>query len=335
MAAVLMAGCGSELGGYEDVVTTPHELDLPAHFPDFDVPADNPTTEEGVALGRRLYYDPMLSEGGPLEGAACASCHQQEKSFASNAPGLSVMSHVNHNWTTHFLWNGKIEGTLEDVMHFEVTQFFEANIELFRSDPTYRQMSHDAFGTRNISEVEMSRALAQWMRTLVSYRSKYDRYMVGEVELTALEARGKELYETTADCASCHALPLTTDNQFHDNGVVGFVPTKELDLGRYNVTGDWEDYRSFKTPTLRNIELTAPYMHDGRFATLEEVIEHYNSGVHSTSTLSEVMRGHNEDEVYGYALHLSEGDKKALLAFLKTFTDDALITDPELSSPFD
>lgn len=155
--------------------------------------------------------------------------------------------------------------------------------------------------------------------------SKYDRHLAGEAELTDLEAHGELIYSTSGDCAACRTLPLTTDHDFHNNGVVELLPTKELDLGRYNVTGDPADYRVFKTPTLRNVELTAPYMHDGRFETLEEVIEHYDSGVHSTGTLSEAMRGGDQ---YGYELHLTDEEKLALLAFLKTLTDHAILTDP-------
>lgn len=335
VAAGFLVACGGDVEVRDEVVTTPYELVLPDHFPDYVVPTHNPTTEEGVALGRRLYYDPMLSQHGPLAGSACATCHVQGSNFSSAARGVAVMPHINHNWSTHFLWDGKIAGSLEDIMEFEVTEFFQTDVALFRDDPIYQELTYDAFGTTEITEDDMALALAQWMRTLVSYQSKYDRYMQGEVELTALEARGMEIFTSPeGDCSGCHALPLTTDLSFHNNGVVDFVPTAQVDYGRYNVTKDWEDWRKFKTPTLRNVALTAPYMHDGRFATLEEVVEHYNSGVKGTSTLSEVMRTRDGEEVYGYELHLTDEDKRALVEFLKTFTDETILTDPRFSSPF-
>lgn len=312
--------------------TTAYEFNLPEHFPQFAVPNNNLTTEQGVALGKRLYYDEMLSSGGPFEGRSCSSCHHQSSSFTINAPGTAVLLHTNLNWSTHFLWNGKVSGSLEDVMEFEIADFFQANIALFKADPTYQRMNCEAFGSNDISATDMANAMAQWMRTLVSSNSKYDRVLAGEEEFTELESMGEIIFNSNmGDCFKCHAMPLTTDLLFHNNGLNydGAEPTG-TDMGRFNVTDDPADIGKFKTPTLRNIALTAPYMHDGRFQTLEEVVEHYNSGVRWSPTLDPVMQ--TSDMIYG--LELYDVNKEALVAFLKTFTDTTFTTDPKFSDPF-
>jgi len=336
---LMNSGCGSEDGAAvsaiparvqcEPLSTTPYTFDLPAHFPPFVTPVDNQTTEQGVALGRRLYYDKMLSTGGPFEGKACASCHFQSSSFTINSPGRAVLPHTNLNWASYFLWDGKLYSDLEGVMDFEIVDFFQANIALFKADTTYQKMSCEAFGTSDISEKEMAQALAQWMRTLVSSKSKYDRYLAGEEVLSELESMGEIIFNTNiGDCFKCHSMPLTTDLAFHNNGLES--NPSGVDLGRFNVTGEPADKGRFKTPTLRNIALTAPYMHDGRFQTLEEVVEHYNSTVRWSVTLDPVMQ--TTDKKYG--LGLSQINKDALVAFLKTFTDTGFITSPEFSDPF-
>ncbi len=333
---ILNTGCGSDnkVAPCTPVATTAYEFDLPAHFSQFAVPGNNLTTMQGVALGKRLYYDKMLSEGGPMEGRACASCHLQANSFTSSSlQGRSVMVHLNLAWTSFYLWDGKISGSLEEVMDFEIAEFFKADIDLFKADPVYQSMNCDAFGSSDISRVDMANAMAQWMRTMLSYRSRYDRYVAGEVELTDLEQTGEFLFngalaEEGADCSKCHTLPLTTDNLFHNNGLE-IEPTGS-NLGRFNVTGDPVDTGWFKTPTLRNIELTAPYMHDGRFETLEDVINHYNQGVLFSDHLDPVMVTPTRE----YNLRLSDREIAGLVAYLKIFTDTAYTTDSEFADPF-
>ena len=131
--------------------TSAYEFNLPEHFPQFAVTNNNLTTEQGVALGKRLYYDKMLSSGGPFEGRSCSSCHHQSSSFTINTPGTAVLPHTNLNWSTDFLWNGKVSGSLEEVMEFEIADFFQANIALFKADPTYQRMNCEAFGSNDIS----------------------------------------------------------------------------------------------------------------------------------------------------------------------------------------
>lgn len=307
---------------------TPYVFKLPPHFPNFNIPVENPTTQEGVAFGKRLYYDEMLSVGGPLEGNACASCHIQVKNFSNNVSGTSVLSHTNLQWASFFLWNGKIEGTLEDAMLFEVTEFFQADMKIFNSDTSYQRMCYEAFGTKTITSTEMSFALSQWLRTLLSTNSKFDRFFNFEEEFTPLEQRGYQLFNTEAgDCFHCHSTPLTTDHLFHNIGLDSIAEGENA--GRFNVTGDESDRGKFLVPTLRNIELTAPYMHDGRFKTLEAVIEHYNSGVKHSTSLDPIMTKPGKE----YGLQLTPTDKAALVAFLKTFTDDSYLNNPEFSHP--
>ena len=310
--------------------TTPYVFDIPDYFPFFSVPEDNPTTIEGVALGRRIYYDKMLSVGGPLEGKACASCHQQKYSFTSPGTGTQVMSHVNLRYADHFLWNGAKEGTLEDVAMFEVTEFFQADVSLFQNDPTYKEMMYKAFGVTQFSAKHMAYALAQWLRTINSSNSKFDRCWQGETDiLSPLEEMGYLIFNSEkGDCFHCHSFPLMSDYAFHNIGLDSSFSGENA--GRYNVTSDPADYGKFKTPTLRNVELTAPYMHDGRFQTLEEVIEHYNSGVKSSESLDAIMTKPGKE----HGLNLSDVDKAALVAFLKTLTDTSIVNDPNHSSPF-
>jgi cytochrome c peroxidase len=334
LAVLAVVSCGGnaaeELSSECDSpAPTVYSFNLPDHFPSFNVPANNLTTEQGVAMGRSLYYDKKLSIGGPLSGRACASCHNQSISFTVNVVGTAVLLHTNLNWSSYFLWNGGISGGLEEAMQFEIADFFKSDLTAFKSDPMYQEMNCRAFGSNDVTLDSMSKALAQWMRTLVSSDSRYDRYLLGKEELTLQERRGLYVFNSElGDCFKCHTLPLTTDNQFHNNGLEA-MPTG-VDQGRRNVTDDPADNGRFKTPTLRNIELTAPYMHDGRFKTLEEVVAHYDGGVQWSPTLDPVMQF--STRIYG--LGLGELDKAALVAFLKTLTDEKFISDPKLASPF-
>lgn len=310
-----------------------YELEVPKYFPLLSVPRENPLTVDGIELGRRLYYDPKLSIGGPLEGQSCSSCHSQSLSFGSAATGTSVLPHVNLAWSTVFLWNGKIEGTLEDIMRFEVNDFFKTDLRGIKDDPDYAARFEKAFGSKDITPDAAARALAQWFRRLTSTNSKYDRFLRKEEALSEAEQRGLTLFETErGDCFHCHATPLFTDDDFHNIGLeVAFEGEHQ---GRYAVTNKAADLGAFKTPTLRNVALTAPYMHDGRFQTLEQVVEHYNSGVHGSATLDPIMSKAGKTPGAELALELTSQEKADLVAFLKALTDDTFLTDPALASPF-
>lgn len=313
----------------DPVELTPYEFNYPNYVPMLVEPADNPTTVEGVELGRKLYYDPMLSEGGPLDGKACASCHQQEFGFTTPGPSSPpVIPHVNLGWSSAFLWDGRKEAALEEVMQFEVSEFFQANIALFENDADYRAQFKLVFGDEAITHKRMAKAMAQFLRTVNSYNSKIDSALQGQAFLSDSEMRGYEIFNSEkGDCFHCHSIGLFTDGQFHNTGLEE-IPTG-ADVGRYAVTGNSNDLGKFKTPTLRNVALRGPYMHDGRFATLEEVIEFYDSGVHFSATLDPIMTKPGKEN----GLNLTTQEKEDLVNFMKALTDQSFTTNPNLSAP--
>lgn len=309
--------------------TTPYALEYPSYFPEPIIPASNPLTQEGVALGRRLYYDTILSQNGPFEGFACATCHDQGRSFTVPTAGTNVLAHVNLAWSTHFLWNGKVTGTLEDVMRFEVEEFFQVDVAPLNAHPDYPVLFQQAFGSSTITNDLVIKALAQWFRRMTSSNSRFDRYMKGELTLTPQEMDGAMIFlSEIGDCFHCHALPLMTDNAFHNIGLAdNFSGT---DVGRFAITGASMDMGAFKTPTLRNIALTAPYMHDGRFQTLEDVVDFYSGGVQHSASLDPIMTKPGTITTLG----LTPQQKASLISFLHTLTDETFVTDPELADPF-
>jgi len=300
---------------------TPLELTIADHMPIMEIPEDNPLTVEGVELGRRLFYDKKLHEN---EENACADCHIQSLSFTSDP---SVLPHMNFGWYTNFLWNGKISGTLEDIMLFEVASFFKTDLNKLKNDEFYPDLFFEAFGTKAITHELAARALSQFERTLLCSNSKFDRVVYENSEFfTDEELLGFELFFTEeGDCFHCHGGVLFTDNLFHNNG----LDETFQDIGYAAISGDENDMGRFKTPTLRNIELTAPYMHDGRYATLEEVVNFYSQGLKFSSTIDPLMKN-----VHQGGVQLTEEEKSALIAFLKTLTDTSFIKNPYFANPF-
>jgi cytochrome c peroxidase len=318
----LVAGCGPSTGEPDPSNgPTPLAVKVPAGFPPMIVPADNPTTVEGVALGRQLFYDKRLSRDGTR---ACGGCHVQENSFSSGR-GVGVLPHVNLAWSRFFLWDGSTEGTLEDVMRMEVEDFFETEVERLR-EPDLEALFLAAFGTAEVTREKAALALAQFQRTLVSGDSRYDRHLAGDQgALTASELRGLELFNSErAECFHCHGTALFTNNLFHNNG----LDEEVTGTGRGAVTGRVLDDGAFKTPTLRNIAQTAPYMHDDRFATLEEVIDFYSEGVKPSYTIDPLI----PNPYYG-GIGLTAQEKADLVAFLRSLTDQGFLTNPALAAP--
>lgn len=309
--------------------TTPYTLKVPYYFPPMEIPANNPLTVEGIELGRHLYYDKELSKNGPLQGNACASCHNQGSSFSKNAGGTAVMAHVNLGWNSNFLWFGGVNGKLEDIMHFELFDFFQVDLDVLRSKTKYLTLFKKAFGTDQITAERARNAISQFVRTLTSTDSKYDRFLKYGFPLSAAENRGYQLFFSEAgDCFHCHADYIFMDDDFHNIGLDSVFEGNNR--GRFVATGSSFDLGKFRTPTLRNIELTSPYMHDGRFATLEEVVEFYNTGVNNTSTLDPIMTKPGKENGLG----LSTQDISDLVAFLKTLTDTGYVNNPALSDPW-
>jgi cytochrome c peroxidase len=311
---------------------TPYELLKPGYFPDPEIPAYNPLTVQGVELGRKLYYEPLLSKGGPNNGLSCSSCHFQSKGFMIPSKPFEdfgiVMPHINLAWSKNFLWNGKVSGPLEDIMMFEVKDFFQADMEHFKKQEEYKKLFYQAFGPGEITSERAAYALAQFFRIMVSGDSPFDKYLKKEQALGSLEMMGFSIFNSEkGDCFHCHGMGLMTDNDFHNIGLDDVFLGGNM--GRYNVTGNPADLGKFKTPTLRNVALRGIYMHDGRFTTLEEVVEHYNSGVMHSEYLDPIMTKSGKE----YGLNLSPGEKAALVAFLKSLTDDKFINNPDLAKP--
>ncbi len=337
---------------------TPIQLDYPqnALLPPPILPPDNPLTKEGIALGRMLFYDPILS-GDSTQ--SCASCHLQSFAFTDSARfsrGITgaigtrnAMQIINAAWQHSFFWDGRSPSleaqALEPVENpIEMAARWPDVIARLRRHPTYPTLFYKAFGTQTITPKLVTKAIAQFERTLISFNSRYDQYKRGEIELTPLERLGEQLFfseplidplgtKITAggDCFHCHSGALFTDNLFHNNALDSAHTIYDFpDPGLGAITQRPEDYGKFKTPTLRNIELTAPYMHDGRFATLEEVIrEHYNKGGYWSPTVDPLMKFVNKG-----GLRLNDMEIQALVAFLKTLTDTTFLHNPAYSNPF-
>lgn len=333
----LFAGCDAGGGGVmEPQRPTPYELQIPEGFPLMEIPEDNPMTVEGVDLGRRLFFDPILSRDSTL---SCSSCHLSATSFTDPAQ-FSVgvrgergrrnsMALINVGYAESLFWDGRAASLEEQardpvVDALELDEDWEHVEAKLNRHPRYPDLFEQAFGTRAATRDLAVKAIAQFERTLLSAGSRFDRVTAGVETFSDLEAEGFEIFNSErGDCFHCHGTLLLTDNRFHNNG----LDANPDDLGLAEVTGRPFDRGLFKTPTLRNVEYTAPYMHDGRFATLEEVVDHYSTGVQHSSTLDPIMlqRG---------PLNLTDEEKTALIAFLKTLSDPAFLSDPAHSNPF-
>jgi cytochrome c peroxidase len=310
----------------------------PEHF--MRLPADtaNPTTVAGVALGRTLFFDPQLSRDGSV---SCATCHLPQRAFTDgkaiaegvdgkagfrNAPSLANLAWI----TTGFFWDGRASSLEQQALEpienpHEMDSEWDTVLNRLRASPAYLEQFQKAFGIRQASEItkyEVAKALAQYERSLVSADSRYDRVVMGKAQFTKLEQRGRDIFFDSAEnlpdgeCGHCHTPPLFTDQSFVNNGS---QPSHDLlaipDRGRGGVTGVKYENGRFRVPSLRNVALTAPYMHDGSMASLEEVIDHYNRGGHPGPNVDPKIR----------PLGLSEKDKAALLAFLRTLTDTSFV----------
>ncbi len=301
---------------------TKFTITYPKYFPKMVVPENNPTTAEGIALGRKLYYDPILSR----TGYSCSSCHNQSESFSFNV--VNSLPHINLAWNENFLWNGKIKGTMEDIMMFEVEEFFNTDVAKLNESSEYKKEFAKVYKVTHITSKEIAFALAQFFRTMNSYNAKYDKFVNRETDLSASEMRGFQIFNTEkGDCFHCHSVGLFTDNQFHNIGLdTAFTGTNR---GKFEISGDASDMGLFKTPTLRNIEFTGPYMHDGRFTTLEEVVDFYNSKVKFNATIDPLMTKGNKLS----GLKLSAQDKSDLIAFLKSLSDKVYLSDQNFQKP--
>ncbi len=324
---------GNNNGTTDTVEMTPYEFMLPTHFPAITIPDDNKLYVERIALGKQLFFDTRLSN----DGKSCESCHKQEYGFSIPEPqhgfdkGHTSLPLINLAWNKNFMWNGRLVGTLEDVMMTELTVRFSTDIAKVNTMTEYRTMFKNFYGVDEITHKDMAKALAQYMRVLVSRDTKYDRYVKGQATLTLMEEEGRRIFfSERGDCFHCHTNLLATDNLMHNNGLDS-VYNKEIDLGYFNVTGNENDKGKFRTPNLRNVALRTHYMHDGRFTSLEQVVDFYNTGVNKVPSVDPLMTKDNRDDVFG--LGLNEVEKKQLVAFLKTLTDSTMIADKAFAAP--
>ncbi len=337
------------------------ELNAPVYFGEFNnrIPEDNPMTEKGFQLGRMLFYETKLSGDNSM---SCGSCHEQKKAFTDGlavsegitgeSGKVSAMSLVNMLWSEKFTWVGAMPSleiqSLEPITNpIEMHSSLEDAVAKLEDDG-YSELFAGVFGTPEINQDRIAKALSQFQRALISSNSKYDQKLRGEYQPTQQELRGEQLFFTHpipgqlrgGNCGDCHLGPLTSGaidglQGFHNNGLDN---DEEMDEGLMSVSGKPGDKGRFKTPSLRNIALTAPYMHDGRFATLEEVIEHYDNGIHQSSTLDVlIIEGSNENQASGDQpqLFLSDQEKADIIAFLHMLTDEEFINNPKFSNPFE
>lgn len=297
--------------------TSIYAFAYPAHYP--EIPPENQMTlrTAKVELGKKLFYDPMLSNGI----RSCSTCHIQIHGF-TRPDSINPLPLVNLIYNRNFLWRGKIRnGSLADIMRFEVKEFFKTDPKWIQTDE-YRRLFGRAYNDPTITQERIAECLTQFVATITSGNSKFDRFLRGEATLSPEEMRGFQIFMTErGDCFHCHAPPLFSDNQFHNIGLDSIF--ENGNQGLYEITQNPADLGKFKTPSLINVAITPPYMHDGRFNTLDEVIQHYNHGVKLSPTLDPIMTKPGKEN----GLNLSSQEIADLIAFLKTLTDSSLLTD--------
>ena len=338
---------------------TPYTIEVPRGFPTrLNIPDDNPMTVEGVALGELLFHDPHLCGyrgDDPDSLMTCATCHVREHNYdigldnvrfsdgvargrsTGRATRHNVMPLINLVFNSEgYFWNGSVHGqnpntearTIEDIVRMailaddEMCSTPERTLAALRADSRYPQYFKAAFGSEEITMDRVEKAIAQYVRSLVSAHSKFDRYLDGSEQLTPQELRGYVLFATEegADCFHCHGgdgTPLFTTNLFYNNGLDD-VFTDDHD--RSFVTGDPMDRGAYRAPSLRNVAVSAPYMHDGRYRTLDEVLAFYNEGLHPSPYISPLMHKVNDG-----GAHLTPSELDAIKAFLLTFTDEEFL----------
>ena len=344
---------------------TPYQINIPLYFPtQLNIPADNPMTVEGVALGRYLFYDGRIRGcSGPADSLmSCSTCHLQEHSFVCGidnprflnghpfgVTGIltphTMLPMINLVWcNTGYLWNGSVysENTniykrrLEDLAWMGIYAPHEMRSDSFKSKAMIQSISgysplfKKAFGNEEISFKKISYAIAQFVRSLISANSKFDRYLKGEVMLTEQERAGYILFVTEqgADCFHCHGgggNPLFTTHLFYNNGK-DTVFTDVMD--RFAVSGNAMDKGAYKAPSLRNVSLNGPFMHDGRFATLDEVIDFYSHHVVQSNEINPLMH-----HVLRGGVQLTPSQKTDLKAFIQTLHDANFLTNPVFARP--
>lgn len=344
LAIVLVAGM---LALSFTLAPTPYSFPELKFFPKMPASPANPVTVEGAELGRLLFYDVSLSADSSL---SCGSCHKQEhaftdgeqfsKGFKGQTLERNTMPLFNLAWNHSLFWDGRAKSIEEQVFHpvrahNEMNLHWDVAAKRIRTNKKYKALFKAAFGTAKVDSMLISKAIAQFERTLISNRSRFDRALAGQTILTEDEREGFILLNdmTRGDCLHCHttdADALGTTGAFSNNGLDDVKdPGSYKDKGRGAITGDRKQLGHFKIPSLRNLVFTAPYMHDGRFKTLEEVIDFYSSGVHMSANIDSKMGTAKKK-----GAHFTNLEKKRIIAFLKTLSDSAFVSDERFSDPY-
>ncbi|MBD3862461.1 cytochrome-c peroxidase [Olleya marilimosa] len=316
-------------------VPIPLQLELPTNFPEIAYNLDNnPITDAGFELGKRLFYEGKLSSNGAI---ACAFCHEQAFAFTHHGHNLShgvnggiglrnAQPIQNLAYQTSFMWDGAashldLQPILPITSELEMGENLSNVIVKLQQDSYYQAQFAKAFDGGEVNTENMLKALSQFMLMMISSNSKYDKYVRQEdnVTLTALELDGLNTFQNK--CSSCHASDLFTDQTFRNNGLP--INPQLNDKGRFNILEDPNDLYKFKVPSLRNVEVSYPYMHDGRFSTLEVVLDFYDSGIVDNGNVDPSLQ--KADGTYG--ISLSAYEKESVIAFLKTLTDNQFLED--------
>ncbi len=313
---------------------TPIYFEVPKGFPkpvyDFK---NNPLTEEGFQLGRNLFYDPILSKDNTI---SCASCHLQQTGFTHVDHDLShgiegkigtrnALTLQNLAWAKDFMWDGgvnhlDVQAIAPITGENEMNETLENVVAKLQKSEKYNSLFEKAFGTKKITGQLTLKAISQFVVSLTTSNSKYDKVIRKEEKFTEMEQKGYDLFNI--NCASCHQEPLFTSGKFENNGLA--IDGTLNDFGRMKITQNPKDSLKFKVPTLRNVQFTFPYMHDGRFITLNQVVNHYNSDIQKSKTLANQLQK---------PMQLSDNERTEIVAFLKTLTDNEFLFNKRFSFP--
>lgn len=340
LSALLLFSCVNDEIDSGLPMTEKVVLDIPNYFPELTYDfAEYPLTNNGVTLGRKLFYDGRLSADNTI---ACAFCHLQENAFTHHGHSLShginnqigirnTPSLTNVGFYKNFSWDGAIHhldefSLIPITTDFEMDESIENILEKLSKDKEYLRLFKSVYGTETIKGPQLLNALSQFMVTMISSQSAYDDMMQNKRRFNSEEEKGYQLFQQ--HCASCHKGALQTDFTFRDNGL-SYNP-RTADVGRMRVSLEAKDSLKFRVPSLRNVELTAPYMHDGRFRTLEAVLLHYTENLQNNPNLDPILKM-NDGRL---GLELNTEEQRAIIVFLKTLTDNDFINRPQLSEPF-
>lgn len=313
-----------------------YPLQFPAYFPELTIDKSaNPITKNGVELGRKLFYEGRLSRNNTI---SCGFCHIQENAFTHhghtvshgvddrigirNAPPIQNMAFLKR-----YMWDGVIHNLNEQPISpitdvNEMDSSIPEAISKIKDDQKYKKLFRAAYGDETVTGERILKALSQFMASLISADSKYDRAKRGEEQFTSEESQGMALFGQK--CASCHSGELFTDESFRNTGM--YYNTEFKDAGRYRVTLSQDDWMKFRVPSLRNIEYTAPYMHDGRFYTLEAVLNFYSNNVENNPNLDPQLKQNNH-----IGIVMNSQEKQFIIAFLKTLSDKTFISNPKFA----